>query len=84
MVSPDTVALPVLITRNEYVIDCPDPDTVVRLAVLTSDTAAVGVMITRASDGVEIAGPPAPAGGAPCDVAVFVTKPVSTSACVRE
>jgi hypothetical protein len=78
------VTLPVFVTTNEYVITRPtvneaasDGD-----ADFTMLIAAAGVIVTFALDGGDVTVPPV--GEVPDAVAVFVTFPASTSACVVE
>ncbi len=73
-----SVTLPVLVTRKEYVTCCPTVEYTVGDAVLPIVTAAVGVAVTVADDGVELT--LAPAGDVPEAVAVSTIEPLSTSA----
>ena len=75
------VTLPVLVTWNVYVTTSPAADTVVGVADLVTVNAAVCVAGTVTDDGGDTGGV-TPAGGVPVAVAVLVTEPASTSACV--
>ena len=77
----DMVTLPVLVTRNEYVTVSPAAVIVAGVAVFTTVRIGAGGTATVAVEGSEITGVVDP-GGVPCAVAVFVTEPASTSACV--
>jgi hypothetical protein len=76
------VTLPVLVTRNEYVTTSPAKATVAGAADFTSEIAGAGGAVTVVFDGGDVTS--GPVGGVPVAVAVFVTCPASTSACVTE
>jgi hypothetical protein len=79
-VSPVRVTLPVLVTRKLYVTCSPAAPTEVGDTDLTSVSAGPAPMVTTAVAGGEVTA--GPDGGVPDTVAVFVTSPAFTSACV--
>ncbi len=78
--TPVTPVLPVLVTTKEYVTVWPAAVTVPGAAVFSNDRLGAGVAVTVADEALDVTG--GPAGGVPVAVAVFVTEPASTSACV--
>jgi hypothetical protein len=81
-VTPDRVTFPVFVTANEYVTGVPAAGTADGEALFTTDRPGAGAADTVALDGDDVTA--GPDGGVPDAVAVFVTEPASTSACVTE
>jgi hypothetical protein len=80
--TPCKVTLPVLVTRNEYVITCPTVDTEDLSADFTIDRPGSGVAGTVTSDGVDGGMSVVEPGGVPVAVAESFTLPLSRSAWV--